>query len=170
VHLCFQVLRLCISIWLIVGVAALANADPVPKPWPLQFHAQMYQNRTGKLSMIDLWYDFPNERNLNLIQNQLGSVIHDVEYTNGTSYYYDLDAGTCKEVHFPVGILRPDWLSGGTYVGVQQIDGFKCNVWEKDDFIRLIVVSSRPSQRRFFGMLCSDLRTCIVVRVLYINF
>jgi hypothetical protein len=96
----------------------------------------MYQNRTGKLSIIDLWYDFPNGRNLHLIQKQLGPVTHDVEYTNGTSYYYDLEAGTCREVSFPVGILRPDWLSGATYVGVEEIDGFKCNVWDKVDFIR----------------------------------
>ena len=86
--------------------------------------------------MIDLWYDYPNGRNLNLIRKQLGSVTHDVEYTNGTSYYYDLEAGTCKVVSFPVGILRPDWLNNATYVGVEEIDGFKCNVWEKVDFIR----------------------------------
>jgi len=121
---------------LVLLVAASAKADPVPKPWPLQFHSRMYQNRTGKLSLIDLWYDFPNGRNLNLIQKQLGPVTHDVEYTNGTSYYYDLEAGTCREISFPVGILRPDWLSGATYVGVEEIDGFKCNVWDKADFIR----------------------------------
>lgn len=128
-------LGLCISIW-VVAAAASEKADPIPKPWPLQFHAQLYQNRTGKLSMIDLWYDYPNGRNLNLIQKQLGSVIHDVEYTNGTSFYYDLEAGTCKVVLFQVGILRPDFLNDATYVGVDEIDGYKCNVWDKADFIR----------------------------------
>lgn len=128
-------------------------ADPVPKPWPLQFHAQMYQNRTGKLSMIDLWYDFPNGRNLNLIQKQLGGVTHDVEYTNGTSYYYDLEAGTCREVHLSVGVLRPDWLSDATYVGVQDIDTFKCHVWEKADFIRYYedIETKRPVSWYFTG-------------------
>ncbi|KAG0590149.1 hypothetical protein KC19_1G076300 [Ceratodon purpureus] len=147
-----QVLGLCGAIWLIVGVAASANADPIPKTWPLQFHSQMYQNRSGKLSMIDLWYDFPNGRNLNLIQNQLGSVLHDVEYTNGTSYYYDLEAGTCREVHFPVGILRPDWLSDATYAGVEEKDGFKCNVWEKVEFIRYYedVETKRPVSWYFY--------------------
>lgn len=129
----FQGLEFCI---LVLLLAASAKADPIPKPWPLQFHSQMYQNRTGKLSIVDLWYDFPNGRNLNLIQKQLGSVTHDVEYTNGTSYYYDLEAGTCKKVSFSVGILRPDWLSDATFVGVEEIDGFKCNVWDKADFIR----------------------------------
>lgn len=38
------------------------------------------------------------------------------EYTNGTSFYYDLEAGTCRKIAFPVGILRPDWLSGATYL------------------------------------------------------
>ena len=106
----------------------------------------MYQNRTGKLSTIDLWYDYPNGRNLNLIQKQLGVLTHDVEYTNGTSFYYELEQGTCKKITFAVGILRPDWLSGATYIGTENIDGFKCNVWEKVDFIRYWedVESQRP--------------------------
>lgn len=106
----------------------------------------MYQNRTGKLSTIDLWYDYPNGRNLNLIQKQLGVLTHDVEYTNGTSFYYELEQGTCKKITFTVGILRPDWLSGATYIGTENIDGFKCNVWEKVDFIRYWedVESQRP--------------------------
>lgn len=90
---------------------------------------------TGSLSVVDLWYDFPNGRNLNLIQLQLGSRIHDVEHTNGTSYYFDLEAGTCRVMKFPVGLLRPDFLSDATYVGVREIDGFKCNLWNKLDFM-----------------------------------
>ena len=71
---------------------------------------------------------------------------HDVEHTNGTSFYYELEQGTCKKSTFSVGILRPDWLSGATYIGTENIDGFKCNVWEKVDFIRYWedVESQRP--------------------------
>lgn len=138
---------------LVLLVAAPAKADPTPKPWPLQFHSQMYQNRTGKLSIIDLWYDYPNGRNLNLIQKQLGSLTYDVEHNNGTSYYFDLEAGTCRTMSFPVGILRPDWLSEATYVGVEEIDGFKCNVWEKVAFIRYWenIETGRPVSWKFLG-------------------
>lgn len=62
--------------------------------------------------------------------------MHDLEWTNGTSFYYDLDAQTCKTILFDVGILRPDWLvDNSTYLGQQDIDGFTCNVWSKVDFI-----------------------------------
>ena len=61
---------------------------------------------------------------LNLIQKQLGNRIHDVEWTNGTSYYYDLEHDTCTKFTFEVGILRPDWLRDATYVGIRESDGF----------------------------------------------
>jgi uncharacterized protein YbcV (DUF1398 family) len=69
------------------------------------------------------------------MQFQLGQRLWDVEHTNGTSYYFDLEAGTCYLLAFPVGLLRPDFLSDATYVGVQEIDGFTCNVWNKLDFM-----------------------------------
>ncbi|XP_002984548.2 uncharacterized protein At4g14100 [Selaginella moellendorffii] len=127
---------------------------PTPTPWPEQFHALLFQNSSGKLSTIDLWYDFPNGRNFNIIHHQLGSTLYDLEWTNGTSFYYDLDAGSCKTMHFPVGILSPDWLvSNSTYIGVEKVGGFTCNVWSKaDGFIVYYedVETKRPVHWLFF--------------------
>ena len=61
-----------------------ASAHPEPKRWPDQFHAQIFQNRSDHLALVDLWYDWPGGRNLNLIHSQLGSSLWDVEWTNGT--------------------------------------------------------------------------------------
>ena len=61
-----------------------ASDHPEPKRWPDQFHAQIFQNRSDNLALVDLWYDWPGGRNLNLIHSQLGSSLWDVEWTNGT--------------------------------------------------------------------------------------
>ncbi len=34
--------------------SSIAHDDPIPTPWPLQFHALLFQNRSGKLSIVDL--------------------------------------------------------------------------------------------------------------------
>ncbi|CAM6042837.1 unnamed protein product [Sphagnum compactum] len=137
---------------LIFPTLVMLEGNPTPKPWPPQFHALLYQNSTGKLAIVDLWYDWPGGRNLNLIQHQLGKRIHDVEWTNGTSFYFDLEHQTCLTMTFPVGILHPDWLANATYVGEQEIEGFKCNVWEKLDFITYYedIDTKRPVSWVFF--------------------
>ena len=38
-------------------------------------------------------------------------------YNNKTSYYFDRELGTCKEMGFQVGILTPDWLANGNLSG-----------------------------------------------------
>lgn len=138
------------------GLVAAEAADPSPTPWPEQFHAQIHQNTSGKLSTIELWYDWPNGRNLNIIQEQLGVLLYDLEWTNGTSYvyYYDLAAESCFSIKFPVGILRPDWLVDDShYLGVREVDGFSCHAWEKADFITYYedVASKRPVHWLFFN-------------------
>ncbi|CAI9768797.1 unnamed protein product [Fraxinus pennsylvanica] len=52
----------------------------------------------------------------------------------------------CRSNQLDVGILRPNWLDGATYLGQQYVDGFLCNVWEKVDFIWYYedVVTKRP--------------------------
>ncbi|WOL01778.1 hypothetical protein Cni_G10495 [Canna indica] len=123
------------------------DTPPIPKPWPLQFHSLLYINNSGALSIVDLWYDWPNSRNFNIIQHQLGDLLYDLEWGNGTSFYYTLDGALrCRTVHFDVGILRPDWLDGATYLGQETVDGFLCNVWEKAQFIWYYedVETSRP--------------------------
>ncbi|XP_021746084.1 uncharacterized protein At4g14100-like isoform X1 [Chenopodium quinoa] len=131
------------------------DEDPKPKPWPEQFHSVLVINNTKKneLQVTDLWYDWPNGRNLNLIQKQLGKLLYDVEWNNGTSYYYTLDATSeCRTVLFDVGILRPNWLEGATYLGQQHMDGFLCNVWQKVDFLWYYedVVTRRPVYWLFY--------------------
>lgn len=166
---------------LIFPTHVMLEGNPTPKPWPPQFHALLYQNSTGKLAIVDLWYDWPGGRNLNLIQHQLGKRIHDVEWTNGTSFYFDLEHQTCLTMTFPVGILHPDWLANATYVGEQEIEGFKCNVWEKLDFITYYedIDTKRPVSWVFFTgkslqiclfMFTIDLQSFYILRTVSISF
>ncbi|OVA17349.1 hypothetical protein BVC80_1837g159 [Macleaya cordata] len=110
---------------------------PSPSPWPEKFHALLYMNLTdGRLQITNLWYDWTKGRNVNIIQKQLGKLLYDVEWNNGTSFYYTLGAQReCQTLYFEVGIPRPGWLDGATYLGMEYTDGFMCNVWEKVDFI-----------------------------------
>ncbi|CAO2829649.1 unnamed protein product [Amaranthus hypochondriacus] len=135
------------------------SEDPKPKAWPEQFHAVLVMNntKTSELEVDNLWYDWPNGRNLNLKQLQLGKLLYDVEWTNGTSYYFTRKGSgnvepECKTMLFEVGILRPNWLDGATYVGQEYVDGFLCNVWEKVEFIRYYedVVTQKPVHWLFY--------------------
>lgn len=117
-----------------------AKSIPTPTPRPDQFNALLFTNHslTGKvqLQMNDLWYDWPNRRTMNRIQYQLGDYLHDVEWNNGTSYYFTSGpTGTCTTRLFEVGVLPPEWLDGATYLGRTWADGFECHVYTKVDFI-----------------------------------
>ncbi|XP_050226132.1 uncharacterized protein At4g14100-like [Mercurialis annua] len=146
------------------------SADPTPAPWPHQFHSILFMNNTaGNLQAVDLWYDWIKGRNFNIIQNQQGKLLYDLEWNNGTSYIYTLDsAQECRTLHFPVGILRPDWLDGATYLGQRQVDGFLCNVWEKVDFITYYedVISKRPVYWEFYTGMVAHVMTFEVGAVL----
>ncbi|KAG5230432.1 NAD(P)-binding Rossmann-fold superfamily protein [Salix suchowensis] len=129
------------------------SADPTPAPWPHQFHSILFMNNNGSLQVVDLWYDWTNGRNFNIIQNQLGKLLYDLEWDNGTSYIYTLDSNQeCRVLLFPVGVLRPNWLEGATYLGQQDVDGFLCNVWQKVDFIWYYedVITKRPVHWVFY--------------------
>ncbi|CAO2829648.1 unnamed protein product [Amaranthus hypochondriacus] len=152
---------LCLFLSTAIGskIVPEQSEDPKPKPWPEQFHAILVMNntKTSELQVVDLWYDWPNGRNLNLIQHQLGKLLYDVEWTNGTSYYFTRKGSgnvepECKTILFEVGILRPNWLDGATYVGQEYVDGFLCNVWEKVEFIRYYedVVTQKPVHWLFY--------------------
>lgn len=66
----------------------------------------MLMNKSGSIEIVDLWYDWINGRNFNIIQKQLGKVTYDLEWNNGTSFYYTLDASkTCRTVHFEVSVF-----------------------------------------------------------------
>uniref|UniRef100_A0A7N0RC06 Uncharacterized protein n=1 Tax=Kalanchoe fedtschenkoi TaxID=63787 RepID=A0A7N0RC06_KALFE len=139
---------------LFISSSPTTNSSPTPTPWPPQFHSILFMNYTGSLQLIHLWYDWPNGRNFNIIQDQLGEeILYDLEWNNGTSFFYTLDANRkCRTAHLEVGILRPNWLDGAKYLGQENVDGFLCNVWEKVDFIWYYedVVTKRPVHWRFF--------------------
>ncbi|KAI4343460.1 hypothetical protein L6164_010804 [Bauhinia variegata] len=130
-----------------------SDSDPKPTPWPHQFHSVLFMNYSGSLEMIDLWYDWPNGRNFNIVQRQLGKLLYDLEWNNGTSFFYTLDSTReCRSVQLEVGILRPNWLDGANYLGQRNVSGFLCNVWEKVDFIWYYedVVSKKPVRWVFY--------------------
>lgn len=150
-------------------IASSKPTDPIPTIWPEQFHSILFVNDNGSLQMLDLWYDWPNGRNFNIIQNQLGELLYDLEWNNGTSFYYTLDSNKkCKVMHFPVGILTPNWLHGATFIGQRFIDNFLCNVWEKVDFITYFedVVSKRPVSWVFYNGMTAHVMTFEVGKVL----
>ncbi|KAJ9163971.1 hypothetical protein P3X46_023590 [Hevea brasiliensis] len=155
-----------------VNVFSIASkiADPTPAAWPHQFHSILFMNNSaGNLQVVDLWYDWPNGRNFNIIQNQLGKLLYDLEWDNGTSYIYTLDSNQeCRTLRFPVGVLRPNWLEGANYLGQQQVDGFLCNVWEKVDFIWYYedVKTKRPVYWAFYTGMVAHVMTFEVGAVL----
>ncbi|KAL2629200.1 hypothetical protein R1flu_013886 [Riccia fluitans] len=127
-----------ISLVCLLLASSCRAGDPVPKPWPLQFHAVVYTDNIGSegtKAITDLYYDWVNGRNYNIVQKQLREKTWDLEWNNGTSFYFDLEQKTCRRMTFPVGVLRPNFLQDAQYVGVQTLDTFTCNVWEKVDFI-----------------------------------
>ncbi|XP_034708057.1 uncharacterized protein At4g14100-like [Vitis riparia] len=147
----FVFVFLIFCVWF--SVSSSKSTDPTPTPWPHQFHSILFMNYSGALEIIDLWYDWPNGRNFNIIQDQLGELVYDLEWNNGTSFVYTLDApNRCHTAQLEVGILRPNWLDGANYLGQHQVDGFLCNLWEKVDFIWYYedVVTKRPVHWRFY--------------------
>ncbi|KAH7859323.1 hypothetical protein Vadar_034612 [Vaccinium darrowii] len=143
--------------------------NPTPSPWPSQFHSVLFMNQSGTLQKTDLWYDWPNGRNFNIIQTQLGTIKYDLEWNNGTSYIYTLDSDKkCRVLHFEVGILRPNWLDGANYLGQKYMDGFLCNVWEKVDFIWYYedVDTKRPVFWEFYTGFSGHVMTFEVGKVL----
>lgn len=128
----------------------LANSELQPPVWPSQFHAILFQNRTGNLALLDLWYDWPNGRNFNIIHKQLGPTIYDLELNNGSQYIWFSDRDECKTIHQPVGILPPDWLSNATYLGVSKLGAFEVNGWTKAPW---------PTKDRMFVHYYADTQT-----------
>lgn len=166
-------MRTTIVCWmfLLVMAAVVVGSDgedlPTPTPWPERFHALMYMNLSdGRLQISDLWYDWPAGRNVNLMQKQLGVLLHDVEWDNGTSFYYTLGpGGHSRTMQFSVGIPRRDFMAAGsTYLGLRHTDGFLCHLWEKVDFIWYYedATTRLPVRWDFYdGQLCEFLSQCM---------
>ncbi|XAR51199.1 hypothetical protein NMG60_11005756 [Bertholletia excelsa] len=141
-------------------------ATPTPQPWPERFHAMLYMNlSTGHLQISNLWYDWRLGRNVNIIQKQLGVLLYDVEWNNGTTFYYTQGAdgapGACRVEEFGVGIPRPDFLDGAEYLGTATTDGFLCHVWQKVDFIWYYedVVTRLPVRWDFYDGISTHVMT-----------
>lgn len=143
------------------AIVQVAVSCPEPKEWPHQFHSILMMNYSGELQIIDLWYDWTNGRNFNIIQKQLDPhILYDLEWNNGTSFFYTLPdnsssssySPSCTSAQLEVGILRPNWLHGANYLGQRHFDGFLCNVWEKVDFLWYYedVLTQRPVHWRFY--------------------
>ncbi|XP_066391986.1 uncharacterized protein [Miscanthus floridulus] len=87
-----------------------SRPSPVPPatpPWPEQFHAVVITNlsaRGGGLQLIDLYYDWPRGRDLNIVRDQLSREPQwNVEWANGTAFLFD--AASCATFQFAVGLL-----------------------------------------------------------------
>lgn len=120
----------------LLAMACLAQSSRPPYPvWPQQFTAEAIQSQNGSLQYTTLYYDWPGGRNLILIQEQQGALTWDMEWTNGTSYFFNREANTCRELSFPVGVLRPEWLENATYLGIERVDNIECHKWTKSKFI-----------------------------------
>ncbi|KAJ4957205.1 hypothetical protein NE237_013988 [Protea cynaroides] len=151
------------------SVSTTKQESPTPTPWPEQFHSILSMSYNGSFEIIDLWYDWPKGRNFNIIQKQLGKLLYDLEWNNGTSFFYTLDSSReCRTIHFDVGILRPNWLEGGNYLGQRNVDGFLCNVWEKVDFLTYYedVATKRPVHWVFYTGRAAHVMTFEVGAVL----
>ncbi|CAD6220748.1 unnamed protein product [Miscanthus lutarioriparius] len=117
-----------------------APPSPVPPatpPWPEQFHAVVITNlsaRGGGLQLIDLYYDWPRGRDLNIVRDQLSRE---------------------PQWNFAVGLLPPDWKARGTaYLGRDRVDGFDCHVWSNFVFARYYedVATGLPVSWNFNGL------------------
>jgi hypothetical protein len=82
----------------------------------------MTQNRSGELANVDLYYDWVEARNLNIITPLSGSPLFDNERGNGSTYYYHKhNTSSCNVIEMGVGILRPDWLQGADFLGQEEV-------------------------------------------------
>ncbi|BAF22682.1 uncharacterized protein At4g14100 [Oryza sativa Japonica Group] len=108
---------------LLLGVGATAAARGSKKltppvstayEWPERFHAVVvsinltnHDRGGGRLQLIEIYYDWPHGRDLNIVRDQLSGdpPLYNVEWVNGTSYLFDTAASSCRTFQFPVGIL-----------------------------------------------------------------
>jgi hypothetical protein len=122
---------------------------PTPTPWPEQYHAVVLTNHTergGRLELVDIYYDWPRGRTLNVLRDQLsGEPLNDILWANGSTYAFN--HSSCSAALLPVGLLPPVWwIDGAAYVGRDTVDGFDCHVWSNLFYTRYYeeVATGRP--------------------------
>jgi hypothetical protein len=146
-----------LSFFLLAANVETAAAAAVPTPWPEQFHAVLLTNLTGnggQLELIDVYYDWPRGRTLNVVRSQLSSEpLYNVEWVNGSSYLFASSSASCTATWHRVGVLPPDWAHDAAYLGRGTVDGFECHVWSHPFFVRYYqdVATGRPVFWNFVG-------------------
>lgn len=76
-----------------LSTTAGVNGDSSLQPpvWPEQFKSVMFQNRTNRLALVTLYYDWRLKANLNIISSQLGAqgTVWDLEWNNVSTKHTD---------------------------------------------------------------------------------
>ena len=120
---------------------AQAACGPTPPVWPEAF--MIVQRKVvdpgtqQENATVVTWYDYKHGANLLQISpdSNNSDVLWDLELDSKQSYYHTPSRKTCMPMKFPVGILRPDWLSNATFLGTKSLGGRQTLVWTKADFI-----------------------------------
>jgi len=131
---------------LAAGSAPRKCSPSSPPVWPSRFkilqrkspHGVESECQAGGCANTTTYYDWERQANLIIIRPDgaaEGDAMWDLELGSHDSYYFHPGPQTCKYIHFPVGILRPDWLSGANYTGKSVVNGRTVLGWTKVDFI-----------------------------------
>lgn len=121
----------------VAGADALHAADSsssslTPPVWPEQFKSVMFQNRTNRLALVTLYYDWKLGANLNIISSQLGSAgtVWDLEWNNGEGTHRGTHTRTAPSrwcgwlaslpQRIEVGFLAP-WVLAGTSAQIMPV-------------------------------------------------
>mmetsp|Transcript_94247 Transcript_94247/g.186843 ORF Transcript_94247/g.186843 Transcript_94247/m.186843 type:complete len:217 (-) Transcript_94247:78-728(-) len=120
------------------SLASLLKASTlpaVPHAWPPVFRMVLQRHFADETPsrIIDIYYDLHNGRNLEINRADANNPnTHIVDHwQNTTVYYYDLNSTECKVKQVGVGLLRPNWMQHGQYVGQKTIAGHSCHAWSR---------------------------------------
>ncbi|KAJ3079676.1 hypothetical protein HK102_003627 [Quaeritorhiza haematococci] len=106
-----------------------------PEPWPTQFFAlfnREVRSKTGDFIQYETrekYYDATNLRKLEHCQS--GGFSSSVLFVNRTAWIWSGPTRKCYTSRVPVPIVRPDWMIGGEFVGVETVNGVPSYRWEK---------------------------------------
>jgi hypothetical protein len=115
------------SFLLLTANVETAAAAAVPTPWPEKFHAVLLTNLTGnggQLELIDVYYDWPRGRTLNVVRGQLsGEPLYNVEWVNGSSYLFASSSCTAWASCRPTGSTTPPTSAATPSTGSSAMSG-----------------------------------------------
>ena len=122
------------------AAAAVNCSSGVPPVWPPRFtlvQRKIPDNASLGMSTTVTYYDWARGANLIVITPDAdpSAVLFDLELNSRHSYYFTPSTQACTPMSFPVGILRPDWLSNATFLGHSIRNGRPVLGWTKADFI-----------------------------------